>query len=414
MFLIRFNNLAVQEGGELIYLVLDTSVLVSNGLKSRDMLMLMRLVALGVVCLRISEVSKREYLSRLHAQTSKTVKSIQRDLMTVSQLMSPARPIATELASSRESLRRLSQSFSEEIDAAWESWVHSHKVETLPIANVDGRLVLNDYFRGSGAFKSLKSRNDFPDAFIYHSILRLAREQSASPVKVVVEDKNLREKLEAKSSVEVFQTLGDFFASKEVVELVDHLGAGEASTASNVDFLGSEGFRASLEAYLNQGPEQYWYIDESSFENLDVLEANTWGVEMEGTSNPATNVVVSEPAFVAEGAYSVKLNYDAPGSLRYATDYSDAMYLESDTDRDIDVWSTNGDGACDVSELVDCHVTAYVDINAPDEHGAFSRGLSDLVNGEDVEIDIEICPISVKVQPRSGYFRAGHRTLDQL
>jgi hypothetical protein len=110
-----------------------------------------------------------------------------------------------------------------------EAWSHEIMADRLgtnlynrvPIDPLDSSTVLQGYFRGDPPFKTVKSREDFPDAFIAQAALRDA---AGAPhgFFAIVADKALRSALVA-GHLNAFADLDELFARDELQERMSHL-----------------------------------------------------------------------------------------------------------------------------------------------------------------------------------------------
>lgn len=76
----------------------------------------------------------------------------------------------------------------------------------------DSILVFNAYFDGGKPFKSLKNRQDIPDAFIYETIQRLAQ---IVEVHLVSSDKNLLEKCDGEKNIIIHNGFDELLKNEE-------------------------------------------------------------------------------------------------------------------------------------------------------------------------------------------------------
>lgn len=108
-----------------------------------------------------------------------------------------------------------------EVEGSLSSWATDIDAEIHYVQPHHGERIVNAYFRGDAPFSQPKERKDFPDAFIYESVLDLAKEKGITYV--VSADDNLRNSCSSINQVTVFETLEDFLKSSPCVEAVHHL-----------------------------------------------------------------------------------------------------------------------------------------------------------------------------------------------
>lgn len=97
--------------------------------------------------------------------------------------------------------------------------LHVLQTEVIPISNEHGARVAAAYFKGSSPFAGVKSRKDFPDAFVYEAVVDLTGPDQDDHVVVVTGDGNLGKHLSLLPGVACFETLEKFVESDQVREL---------------------------------------------------------------------------------------------------------------------------------------------------------------------------------------------------
>nr|WP_322626465.1 PIN domain-containing protein [uncultured Flavobacterium sp.] len=99
----------------------------------------------------------------------------------------------------------------------WDSFIKESKAIKHPLYEADSTPVFEAYFTGKKPFKSLKSRKDIPDAFIYETIIRLVKEED---VHVVSGDAGMRTSFDGISKIKTYSSLKEFLSSVEFETLV--------------------------------------------------------------------------------------------------------------------------------------------------------------------------------------------------
>jgi len=93
------------------------------------------------------------------------------------------------------------------------------RAEILPVAPQHGLQVVQDYFAGHPPFQKAKSREDFPDAFVFQSAKELA-DNLNEDLHCIVNDKNLRNNLSQVTRVVVYSSISEFIQSEAVSNAV--------------------------------------------------------------------------------------------------------------------------------------------------------------------------------------------------
>lgn len=96
------------------------------------------------------------------------------------------------------------------------TWCDTHRITHVPLSPDHGPRVLDAYFRGDDPFKTQKSREDFPDAYIYEIVKDLA----SMPLYVVCQDQNLAKACGRLANVTVFATSDLLLADAAVAPLI--------------------------------------------------------------------------------------------------------------------------------------------------------------------------------------------------
>lgn len=98
----------------------------------------------------------------------------------------------------------------------FQRWCESIGAMRVPLGISHADDVLKAYFYGDAPFRTIKSREDIPDAFIYQVI----RDLAAEPLLVVCEDGNLRKACEKLDNVTAFKTIDQILAHESVARAI--------------------------------------------------------------------------------------------------------------------------------------------------------------------------------------------------
>lgn len=94
----------------------------------------------------------------------------------------------------------------------WDDFIKDAKAKLHKFDEKDSIPVFESYFDGGKPFKSLKSRIDIPDAFIYITIKKLAEKET---VHLISGDKNLRDKCIGEDNIITYENFKFFYDSKQ-------------------------------------------------------------------------------------------------------------------------------------------------------------------------------------------------------
>lgn len=99
---------------------------------------------------------------------------------------------------------------------ALERLLQQLQTQVIPIANDHGPRVAAAYFKGSSPFTGVKSRKDFPDAFVYEAVADLAGPGPDDHLVVATADKNLSKHLSSLPGVTCIESLEQLVESEQV------------------------------------------------------------------------------------------------------------------------------------------------------------------------------------------------------
>jgi len=140
----------------------------------------------------------------------------------------------------------------------WDDFIKDSNATLHKFDEKDSISVFESYFDGGKPFKSLKSRNDIPDAFIYITIKKLSIKEV---VHLISGDKNLRDKCVGENNIIVHENFKHFYDSKHHEKIVPKYK----------ELLESEKIILAIEQLLD-----YKYVFEDAVrlytENVDYLE----------------------------------------------------------------------------------------------------------------------------------------------
>lgn len=202
------------------HVVIDTNIYRKSP-KRKDLafLALERLAIAGLVEVHLPYVVEREFQTQQLAQYKKELDATVNGLESlVKKGLKPSE--LTEIESILTKLSGLAPAIMADAEQALPNWLASVGGKRHPITESQAAGAMEAYFLGTAPLKAPKTRDDIPDAFIFQTILELAK--SSRPLVVVAEDEKIAQASEALQDVSVYRSLGAFIESKDVqVELLD-------------------------------------------------------------------------------------------------------------------------------------------------------------------------------------------------
>ena len=200
----------------MISVFIDTSALYTFGAAFDR---LQYLVSLDVVKVYLSHVVVREWASHLEASLRKSIevsKSKVNDVIKDPCLSEIDRPeLLNEVF---DYLGELLPRASEISQSKMEGLLAQLQAQILPYENAQGTAIIDSYFNGFPPFRSKKSREDFPDAFILENAKDAIKEVGV-PLHCIVADGPLKNALSSIEGIILHNSLRDFVQSEEVHRL---------------------------------------------------------------------------------------------------------------------------------------------------------------------------------------------------
>ena len=323
-------------------IVLDTNVIHNEGFNSIDMYVLKRLCKDEHVKIYIPDIARSEFISKRVKEIEDIYSGFEAVIKGNGRKLNINEKFNTESKELNKHISAFKAGISKNVEQAFNEWAESLGVEVIKFNNEYFDSVINDYFQGGGAFKSPKCRDDFPDSFIYYSIIELFNNNEE--VNVVVNDKVLQGALQNKG-IQTYKTLSELFESYELRDYVKN-------PKLEVFFQKNEVQQACLQFLkldLNTA-DMYFYEEEVKSSYL--LGVDFWGEniqiwDLDGFSFDRVNYV----NYINEDELAVSIKIKGTTGIRYAAYYSEFLYLQS-IGRDVEMDSMSGHGACDLSESV--------------------------------------------------------------
>lgn len=111
-----------------------------------------------------------------------------------------------------DELQSLEQKISSSVISRWKDYISASNSKLYEFKEKYSTLIFEDYFKGNKPFKTLKSRNDIPDAFIFQDIKELCNQVELF---VISNDGDFRKAVKTLSSnVHTFKNLDEFFGDE--------------------------------------------------------------------------------------------------------------------------------------------------------------------------------------------------------
>lgn len=373
-----------------IALILDTNVLRQEGLSSRNMQILRRLTSSGEVDLLVHEVVAREFKSQRTLEVQAQVEKIADAITEMSRQVDAKGASHRDLVEMRSKVAELAEAAKKEVEtdfAAWLTWTAAHWVAFEPEGM---RQVLDDYFVGAGAFRKPKHRDDMPDAIVATGIKPLLTKYQT--LHIAVKDGAFRRHLQAEPKYTLVDGLTEFFALEIVSKITKALDDKEKDLDEQIKLFESDAVQTRIVEYLKNAKDllEDVYVEEENLDGLEALEMNIIGASLNyAQAGAISHVDFGKPTLVDSGHLSMPVIIRTRARIDYAASLSDVQAFENS--REIDNWSMNGDGICDLREVRDVDLIGFLDLRyGPDLTPAALEAHTEYLQAESPKIEISL------------------------
>jgi len=323
-------------------IVIDTNILHQEGLASGRMKVLAKLVNEKIIAIHIPEIVKREFITKRITEITDAITGIQSNFKKIHRKIESDGFFKDKSISLESDVLVLKQGVENQVIEEFNQWCELLEVHILEFNPININKVLDDYFIGSGAFKSLKSREDFPDSMIHHSINSLSEE--LGDLFVVLSDGAFKKGIKGQENITTLNSINDLLKLEDIERYLfnDEL---------NEYFIGSE-FSSNLLCYLKEEKDliEEIYIQDD-IDNTEILGINYYNAQLNFPNHESVSeLCVFNFYLISETEFTAEISFKTYATLSYVTDYGSYIDLERYSSREIDLDSMNGEGWCDLYE----------------------------------------------------------------
>ncbi|MGS5208368.1 PIN domain-containing protein [Escherichia coli] len=356
--------------------VLDTNILHAEGIHSRGMATLKKLIDEGIVKVHLPELVVREFSTKKITVINEAYnKAINILRGTEREARGSEESILRDIDELKNIIDDKVKVLDEKINGAVRQWIQDFRINIIPLHSEFTSTVFENYFCGNGVFKSKKSREDIPDAFISLSIEKLHDE--VGELMVVLKDALFRKHLSGLDGVKVYDSLDELFQLPNIRASLEN----EAASS----FLTSSLFRTALENFLQQKPNYFegFYLEIT--EGTELLADWVIGAHTEiNDYGQVKDITISDVIRKSESNYSAKISFKLDSNISYVTDYGEVLKIERDKNRSADCWSMTGDGMCDLNENVNLTLEGDLSITFQGDFNTLEKEESETYLNENV------------------------------
>lgn len=341
----------------MLNVVFDSNVLHEEGLSSNDMKILKGLIDRGLVQIHLPSLVAKEFITKKRYgflegldKSKQNLDALDRDIKAINADMLPG------LNEVKDIISKYKESIKGDFDKHFKTWLDEFKVSIVDINSTSVEGVFEDYFSGGGVFRKAKSRDDIPDAFISSCILSLLADKGQ--LIAINKDGVFSRFLSKVPNIRLLTSLEDLFDLEELVV------AGVDS--EKIDFITSPEFNLAFSTYLQSNPNylEHSYFDSEGISGLNKISQVIFGAVIELYDyDELQDVQIYDSRFVEGEVYSAKIEFKRAQVINYVTDYGSFLDIDRDAERDASLESMNGDGMCDVSEVVMVGFSGEITVN---------------------------------------------------
>jgi len=320
---------------EPLNIILDSNIYWSDrNFRKKDFLLLKGLINHNLIQLHIPSVVKEECLTTNSIEISEDFSKIKSIIKKLKDKGLHKNEI-DRLGFFLEQIEEFVEDVNESANSNWEEFIRNSNSIVHEIKKEHGVKVITDYFSGEAPFKHRKNREDFPDAFIYQSIIDI--NESYNNLIFVSRDKNLRMHVEKNIKLYSFSSFYDFYKSKVCEpykeEYEDILSIRDESLELKES---KDELIRNFERYLY---DDFYHI---SFQDLDDTYDNDQSeTEIQGVEKVNSIELVEEDIEFIEDRIHLAFNVELDALVEYYIYKNEYISLPEERTREIGVTDWN-------------------------------------------------------------------------
>lgn len=326
----------------MVNVIVDTNVLCKEGFNSSHMRVLERLCGDKVIDVFYVDIVRREFISKTIIETEADFKKAISALDNIQRRLSRSGQFIPQVGTCKQLLDSVAPDVETFIHAGFDEWAGRLGAKQIDFDPAHMPAVLDDYFRGGGAFSKPKNRDDIPDSMIMSAIMGFVEKNGE--VLFVVGDDNFRGCMEGEKGVTVFESLRDCFCDPVLHDF--------ASDSQLCLYFEGRRFAKYMQGYISDEVVEIkdFYLEGAEIEGWPVLGERVVHVEINGIECSSISdfsvdgsFSLSDELFVSNFSFMIEVG------LCYVTDYADYLDIGR-SGRIVELSSMNGDGMCELYE----------------------------------------------------------------
>ncbi len=233
----------------MFHVFLDTTVLRGDPeRRTAAFQALSRLAKAGSIKIHLSAVTVEEFISQELEIYSNHVEKLGNTAKALGRRTLPD-SVSETLRGLEATMKTAPAAIEKHVRDSFEAWVAEVGATIHPLKPEYGQRVVESYFSGAKPFKRRKSRDDFPDAFIWQSIVDL--QSAVGDLDVVSQDDGMQKACDTIEAINAFSTLGELISEDDYQGLLkEHYSKDNACRLASLLVAKPEPIEAALEVGL--------------------------------------------------------------------------------------------------------------------------------------------------------------------
>jgi hypothetical protein len=293
----------------------------------------------------LSEMAVREHLTQHEDELASQLDSAGKSLKSAVRAMRMPDPPVGELERLAGEIAMLPKPLHQAYVASFRAWAKRCKARWITFGGHRIDEVIDDYFSGTGAFSSRKSRKDFPDALILSSAHEIVAE--FEQFHLVAGDEHLRNAAERRG-ISGHETLLHFLESPSVREVRERLAVEQRVRERSEQILSVDNLDR-IAAWLRAGAEdlESIHLEHEDIDGLERVGVTVFGATIDyPVPSLIKSLTISLAAHIEGDRWALAVGFETQCELTFATSWPDSIRLEDQ--RDVTVESA--DEAVELSE----------------------------------------------------------------
>ena len=369
----------------MIHVVLDTSIFRKDPFRKKAAFeLLYKLGKTNRLKLHIPYFVKNEHLSQKIHEYIKPLETTIQNLKTIHRKPLPEN-VKQEVEKQLESLNKIHFDTVSYVETDFDDWLKEIGAKVYEIENHHGANIAELYFKGELPFKEKKNRNDFPDAFIWQTILDIV--EKVDKLNVVAADTALNKTCMPFEKISIYESLDELIKSdKCFAALRDH---DFESQFDDILLNLKENEESILETFKELILAEY--LERHTFHDPNIPDDNNEATISVINEINELNLTIDEAEYYGDGMIIIPFSCNIDVLAEYWIFKSDYYTISEKRIRTINIEEYGNRHYYEAEENFELNVHGYVSINfelsSVPKTDSFFKHLKKLLDYADIEID---------------------------